>query len=275
MRWILCLSALGGRDALPAAAATPRNPPTPARVTGRSAMLPRSYLGKPMEQVRVFVDGQLTADPRSPTCSRRTSAARCAMADVRESIGHLYSLGRFQDVRVDAAADSGRRGQRALRPRAAPQRRERWSSPARSVCDRGLLRRTIADRYGARPPLSRARPTPRGRSKRSIATTAISPRPCASLPEQRRDPVRTILTFEIDAGRAGEDRRRSPSTARSADDARDVRAAAAGERGAAVRGAGAATPAGRLHAEAAQARLSTKRAPTARARSRRTAPRST
>ena len=94
--------------------------------------------------------------PRSPISWRPASGQPLSMADVRESIAHLYGLGRFQDVSVDATRGRRRRREPALRPqsRCAASRSVEFTGTL--GLDRGLLRRTIADRYGATPPLGRA-----------------------------------------------------------------------------------------------------------------------
>ena len=114
-----------------------------------------TYVGRPVEQLQVFVDGQPTTDAAITDLLETHVGRPLAMADVRESIAHLYSLGRFQDVRVDAATSSS--GGVSLRFDLVPLRSVQDVEFTGTLgLDKGLLRRTIADRYGARPPVARA-----------------------------------------------------------------------------------------------------------------------
>ena len=51
----------------------------------------------------MLIESRPTADPRSCDLLETRVGQPLSMADVRESITHLYSLGRFQDVQVDAS----------------------------------------------------------------------------------------------------------------------------------------------------------------------------
>ena len=61
------------------------------------------YLGKPIAAVRFVVEGRDTADPSLSDLVETRVGQLLSMRDVRESLVHLYSLGRFEDVRVDAS----------------------------------------------------------------------------------------------------------------------------------------------------------------------------
>ena len=60
------------------------------------------YLGKPVAGVRFVIEGRDTTDPSLSDLIETRVGMPLSMADVRESLVHLYSLGRFEDVRVDA-----------------------------------------------------------------------------------------------------------------------------------------------------------------------------
>ena len=157
-----------------------------------------SYIGKPLEQVRVFIDGQATTESSILDLVETRVGQPLSMADVRESIGHLYSLGRFQDVRVDATATAA--GGVSVRYDLVPLRSvERVDFVGTLGLDRGLLRRTIADRYGARPPISRAAEAARTLTalyaEHGYLTATVRVLPASAIGE-----AGTVLTFEVEAG---------------------------------------------------------------------------
>ena len=147
------------------------------------------------------------------------------MADVRESIGHLYSLGRFQDIEVDATATPA--GGVSVRYDLVPLRSvESVEFTGTLGLDRGLLRRTVADRYGARPPISRAADAARTLvalyADHGYLAAAVRVLPVSAAAGQPR----TVLTFEVDGRSAGKNRR-PDARRRRAYDARLIRAPAA------------------------------------------------
>ena len=68
---------------------------------------PESFSGRPVAQVRVLVEGAPTTDPALIDLVETRVGQPLSMAAVRASIAHLYTLGRFQDIQVEAvdAAD--------------------------------------------------------------------------------------------------------------------------------------------------------------------------
>jgi outer membrane protein insertion porin family len=157
-----------------------------------------AYAGKPVEQLRVFVDGQPTTDAAITDLLETHVGTPLAISDVRESITHLYSLGRFQDIQVDAATTPA--GGVALRFDLIPLRSVQDVEFIGTLgLDKGVLRRTIADRYGARPPIARAADAARTlegvyRDHGYLAATV------RAAPTTGKDTGRTVLTFSIEAG---------------------------------------------------------------------------
>ena len=93
------------------------------------------YIGKPIVEVRLVSEGRPTDDPASLALVETRVGQPLSMPAVRESITHLFGLGRFQDVRVEATRRARRRVA-ALRPRAAAQRAAR-GLPRRGRAVRG------------------------------------------------------------------------------------------------------------------------------------------
>ena len=77
-----------------------------------------------------------------------------AMADVRETLAHLFGLGRYQDIQVDATLKGDGV---VLTYRLVPvQRVRRIAFQGSLELPESELRRAVVDRYGASPSLARA-----------------------------------------------------------------------------------------------------------------------
>ncbi|MBI3400285.1 MAG: BamA/TamA family outer membrane protein [Acidobacteria bacterium] len=114
------------------------------------------YVGKPIASVRLLLDGRETTEAMLTRVVETVPGQLLAMAQVRESVTHLFSLGRFEDVRADATLENGRVVLRydlvPIHPVARIRFRGGLDAPG---VDEGALRRTITDRYGVSPPLGR------------------------------------------------------------------------------------------------------------------------
>ena len=62
-----------------------------------------AYLGKPVTVVRLVVEGRDTSDATLIEVVETKVGRPLSMAQVRETITHLFSLGRFEQVTVDAS----------------------------------------------------------------------------------------------------------------------------------------------------------------------------
>src|SRR4051812_8322256 len=65
------------------------------------------YIGKPIASIRLVIEGKDAADPTLTQALATKVGRPLVMGDVRESVTHLFSLGRFDDVRVDATIAAG------------------------------------------------------------------------------------------------------------------------------------------------------------------------
>jgi outer membrane protein insertion porin family len=114
------------------------------------------YLGKPIGSVRLLLDGRETTEPALLQLVETQVGRPLSMLQVRETVSHLYSLGRFDDVRVDAALGTGGV---ALSYELTPIHivsEIRFAGSLRGLdVDVGELRRAVVDRYGTSPPLGR------------------------------------------------------------------------------------------------------------------------
>ena len=115
------------------------------------------YIGKPIASVDLTVEGRPTTDAAVLSVLETRVGQPLSVAAVRESIAHLYSLGRFDDVRVDASEVGG--GRVALRydlsplhPISAIKFAGRLDAPG---VDTAQMRQAVISRYGASPPFGR------------------------------------------------------------------------------------------------------------------------
>ena len=112
------------------------------------------YIGKPIVEVRLQLKGAALQNPELVEIIETRTGAPLAMVDVRESMAHLFGLGLYQDVQVDASL----RGDGVvLTYNLFPAQRVR-----RIVFEGALglpesdLRRIVVERHGASPSLARS-----------------------------------------------------------------------------------------------------------------------
>src|SRR5262249_55879530 len=122
-----------------------------------------------------------------------------SMIDVRESVTHLFSFGRFEDVRVHAGrAEGGVALLYDLVP-IHPVDRIVFTGAHVDGVDAGRLRRAVVERYGASPPVGRttdlARVVDDELRQRGYLHASVKPRA-----ELRHGPDRATLVFEIEPG---------------------------------------------------------------------------
>jgi outer membrane protein insertion porin family len=135
--------------------------PRPAILLALLALAPlpaaaqvETYLGKPIADVRLAMEGQPTTEAELLGILETRVGDPLAAAQVRESIIHLMALSRFDDVEVNAQLTPAgvvlTYELRPLRAVRAIEFRGRLGLPESE------LRRQVADRYGTSPPLARA-----------------------------------------------------------------------------------------------------------------------
>jgi outer membrane protein insertion porin family len=156
-----------------------------------------TYAGRPIVSVSVTLEGARTTDTAVLDLIEVKAGRLLAARDVRDSIAHLFSLGRFEDVRVYATPEEGGVAVRVeLLPVHAVGRIAFAGTP---VLDEKELRRAIADRFGAEPAAARASEVVQ------LLTTLYHDRGYLNVRIESRTTVdhrheRTTLIFDIDAG---------------------------------------------------------------------------
>ncbi len=115
------------------------------------------YLGKPVVSVTLTIEGQQTTDESLGDLVTSMPGHPLSMTEVRETIGRLFSLGRFEDVQVDASPAAGGVALRYdLTPVHPVTRITFTGNTDQPGVDTGALRRAVVDRYGVSPSLGRA-----------------------------------------------------------------------------------------------------------------------
>lgn len=114
------------------------------------------YLGKPVASVRLVLDGRDTTEPALVQIVETRSGDPLSMLEVRESVTHLFSLGRFDDVRVDASPEGAGVALRYELSRIHVVSKIEFAGqfPAPGI-NVGELRRALVDRFGTSPALGR------------------------------------------------------------------------------------------------------------------------
>jgi len=167
---------------------------TPARAQSVAA----TYAGRPIEDIRLLVENNPTTEPALLDLIETRIGEALSIAQVRESIAHLYSLGRFQDVQVEASEAPG--GGVLLKFNLIPLHSIRRIEFAGTLgLPEGLLRSTVVDRYGASPPIGRVDAAARTLQQLYADHGYLRARVDA-ITEVRHDPDRVLLTFTIDSG---------------------------------------------------------------------------
>ena len=156
-----------------------------------------TYSGQRIADVQVLVERQPSAERALLDLIETRAGELLSLAEVRESITHLYSLGRFQDIQVDATASAAGIG---LRYNLVPLHHvESVNFTGTLGLSEGLLRRRMSERYGATPAVGRAADVARlleqVYANYGYFKPTITPRAA-----ELHDPDRTILTFDINAG---------------------------------------------------------------------------
>jgi outer membrane protein insertion porin family len=177
-------------------------------MTGRVACIllvcviaPRLVHAQPppvITEIRVEQEGRLLDDRVISSLIETRVGESLAMRDVRETLSHLTSLDRFEDVQVfQEAAGAGVRLRYVLFP----------LHPVDRIEFRGVLglpeseiRLVVTDRFGATPPAARTEGVAEAISAlyrdRGYASVQVAPRI-----EATHDPDRATMAFDIQAGR--------------------------------------------------------------------------
>ena len=158
------------------------------------------YLGRTIGSVRLTIEGRDSTDAALRQIIETEVGAPLSMRAVRESLAHLFSLGRFDDVRVDATLAGGRVALvYQLSPIHEVTRIDFVGSVGAPGVDPGALRTAATDRYGPSPPLGRAVDVAEvvadALRERGYLHAKVTP-----TPRLHHDPDRATLVLTLDVG---------------------------------------------------------------------------
>jgi outer membrane protein assembly factor BamA len=156
------------------------------------------YVGRAVERLSVMIESTPNTEAAIADLIEVAVNQPLSMEAVRESITHLYSIGRFQDVRVDASdgASGGVNVVFELIPVHTVQEIEFTGNLELPASE---LRRRVVERYGETPPVGRAEDVART-IRRLYEDEGYLSASVRAIARERHDPDRTILDFDINAG---------------------------------------------------------------------------
>src|SRR5215813_7836208 len=147
--------------------------------------------------IRVEQEGQVVSDPLILGLIETKAGAPLSVADVRESITHLTSLTRFEDVQVfEETGASGVRLRYVLFPIHAVDRLEFRGTLGLPEAD---LRHAVTDRFGPAPPAARADEIVRSLQLVYRDRGYLEPRISHRI-DITNNPDRASMVIEVDAG---------------------------------------------------------------------------
>ena len=157
-----------------------------------------AYVGKPVATITIAVEGRPSSDPTLIAAVQIKPGRPLAMADVRETMTHLYTLGRFDDVEVDAeSAPAGVAITIRLEPIHVVTKVE---FHGRLGLSEGVLRDRMIERFGATPPISQASEVAAALvqlyADRGYLGATVTP----AAPVLEHDPDRATLVFDVASG---------------------------------------------------------------------------
>jgi outer membrane protein insertion porin family len=157
-----------------------------------------TYAGRPIERIQIVTENKPSTEPTLLELIETKVGQPLSIASVRATIAHLYGLGRFQDVQVDATASPA--GGVVLTYNLVPLHSIREIEFKGNLgLSSGRLRSTVAERYGTSPSIGRVDAVVRT-LQQLYADNGYMRVKIDAAPRVLHDPDRTILTFSIDAG---------------------------------------------------------------------------
>ncbi|HET7219490.1 MAG TPA: POTRA domain-containing protein [Vicinamibacterales bacterium] len=156
------------------------------------------YAGRPVEDIRLLIEREPASEPALLDLVEPRIGEPLSMERIRESIAHLYSLGRFEDVQVEAADAPG--GGVTVTFNLIPLHSiERIQFRGTLGLSEGTLRSAVVERYGASPSIGRIDAAARTLQQLYADEGYLRARVDA-VPEILHDPDRGQLTFTVDSG---------------------------------------------------------------------------
>ena len=158
-----------------------------------------AYVDRAIAGVSVEIEGRASVDPALMEAIQTRTGQALKMADVRETITHLYSLGGFEDVRVEAetAANGGVALRYVLSPIHTVTRVQFRGAMGLSE---GTLRSRMSERFGETPPLARGADVAATLEELYHERGYLSASVTVAPPIIEHNPDRATLVLEVKAG---------------------------------------------------------------------------
>jgi outer membrane protein insertion porin family len=158
------------------------------------------YLGKPIVAVRLVVEGRESTEAALLSVLETREGQPLSMTDVRESITHLFSLGQFEDVQVDATAMAGgvvvRYDLKPVHPITSIEFSGRVDAPG---INEGYMRQALAERGSTSTLIGRAGELT-GYLREALAARGYLRANVTSRLQVAHNPDRSSLIFAVDPG---------------------------------------------------------------------------
>jgi outer membrane protein insertion porin family len=156
------------------------------------------YVGRPVASIAVTIEGRASVDPALLGAVQLKINQPLSMSDVRETMTHLYTLGRFDDVAVEAEnAGSGVAITIRLEPVHVVSKVEFRGALGLSE---GSLRDRMAARFGATPPVAKAADVAAELKQLYADSGYMSASVTPAPPILEHNPDRATLVFDVAAG---------------------------------------------------------------------------
>jgi outer membrane protein insertion porin family len=158
-----------------------------------------AYVDRAVASVAIQIEGRASTESGLEAAVQTKTGAPLKMSDVRETITHLYSLGRFEDVQVEAEAAPG--GGVTLRYVLSPIHTVTKVVFKGSLgLSEGTLHGRMVERFGATPPLARAADVALALEELYHERGYLHVSVRAAPPIVEHEPDRATLVFDVNAG---------------------------------------------------------------------------
>ncbi len=156
------------------------------------------YAGRPVDEVRLQIGTTPSSDPALLGLLEPRIGEPLSIAALRESIQHLYSLGRFQDVQVEAADAPG--GGVLLTVTLIPTHSiERLAFRGTLGLSERVLRNAVVERFGPSPSIGRIDAAAHLLEQLYADHGYLRAKVAGRIETLRPD--RAVLTFDVETGR--------------------------------------------------------------------------
>ena len=158
-----------------------------------------AYVDLPVAEVSVTIEGRPTAEAALLEAVQTRPGTPLKMVEVRQTITHLYSLGRFADVQVDA--ETAPNGRVTLRYELKPIHTvNKVEFRGQLGLPEGSLRDRMTERFGNTPAATRADDVGSDLEQWYRDRGFLSARVIALPPVIAHDPDRATLVFDVTSG---------------------------------------------------------------------------